>query len=445
MKSALNPSQSLTFLGFVLNSVSMTVTLTQEKKEQLKSLCTEALSQEIFPIRFVAKVIGKIVSALPGAGFGRLHYRNLERDKIRALVVNNGDYDAVMHLSSGAKEDLSWWCNNVMKVHRKIQHPTPAHSFQVDASDSGWGIVCTTDESLHSHGVWSQKQQALHINVRELYVVFICLTIFCKDMYATHVRFEIDNSTAVSYLNDMGGCRSKACNAVATKIWNWCIDKDLWVSAVHISGVLNVKADVLSRKRCSDHEWMLNKAIFSQLCEFFPGLTIDLFASVLNHQLPRYVSWRPDPFAISTDAFSRPWGDEKFYAFPPFSLIPHCLDKILNDQAEGLLVVPAWPTQVWYTKILQMLISQPVVMVWRKESQLLLHPSGSKTHSMQGRLKLMACLVSGNTTESRVFLSTLQTYSSTHGDLPLRNSTQYILESGLCSVVQGKLLHFHLV
>ena len=151
MKSALNPSQSLTFLGFVLNSVSMTVTLTQEKKEQLKSLCTEALSQEIFPIRFVAKVIGKIVSALPGAGFGRLHYRNLERDKIRALVVNNGDYDAVMHLSSEAKEDLSWWCNNVMKVHRKIQHPTPAHSFQVDASDSGWGIVCTTDESLHFH------------------------------------------------------------------------------------------------------------------------------------------------------------------------------------------------------------------------------------------------------------------------------------------------------
>ena len=81
-KSVLIPSQSLTFLGFNLNSVSMTVTLTQEKKDQLESLCTEAMNWENLSIGFVAKIIGKVVSALPGVEFGRLHYRNLERDKI---------------------------------------------------------------------------------------------------------------------------------------------------------------------------------------------------------------------------------------------------------------------------------------------------------------------------------------------------------------------------
>ena len=60
----------------------MTVTLTEEKMDQLKSLCTEAMNREDLWIRFVAKVIGKFVSALPGVEFGRLHYRNLERDKI---------------------------------------------------------------------------------------------------------------------------------------------------------------------------------------------------------------------------------------------------------------------------------------------------------------------------------------------------------------------------
>ena len=45
-KSVLIPSQSLTFLGFNLNSVSMTVTLTQEKRDQLESLCTEAMNWE---------------------------------------------------------------------------------------------------------------------------------------------------------------------------------------------------------------------------------------------------------------------------------------------------------------------------------------------------------------------------------------------------------------
>ena len=103
-KSVLIPSQSLTFLGFNLNSVSMTLSLTQEKRDKLESLCTEAMNGEDLSICFVAKVIGKVVSALPGMVFGRLHYRNLERDKIYALSANQGDYDALMPLSPAAKE-----------------------------------------------------------------------------------------------------------------------------------------------------------------------------------------------------------------------------------------------------------------------------------------------------------------------------------------------------
>ena len=164
-KSVLIPSQSLTFLGFNVNSVSMTVTLTQEKTDQLESLCTEAMIGEDLSIRFVAKVIGKVVSALPGMEFGRLHYRNLERDKIYALSANQGDYDSLMQLSPAAKEELRWWCDNVGHGYRRIQHASYSHSFQVDDSDSGWGIACTTDESLQSHGFWSQEQRSFHINV----------------------------------------------------------------------------------------------------------------------------------------------------------------------------------------------------------------------------------------------------------------------------------------
>ena len=79
---------------------------------------------------------------------------------------------------------------------------------------------------------------------------------------------------------------------------------------------------------------------FSKLCKIFPGLTIDLFASILNHHLPRYVSWGPDSQAVSVDAFNISWKGEKFYAFPPFSLIPRCLEKVVCDEAECVLVVP---------------------------------------------------------------------------------------------------------
>ena len=48
--------------------------------------------------------------------------------------------------------------------------------------------------------------------------------------------------------------------------------------------------------------------------------------------------------------------------------------------------------QKWYTKIVQMLICQPVVMVRTKETSLLIH--SSRTHIMQGHLKLVACQAS---------------------------------------------------
>ena len=123
-----------------------------------------------------------------------------------------------------------------MTASRRIRPPPITSVFQTDASDSGWGVTCVTNASLESNGVWCAEQQSLHINVRELYVVFICLTIFCAAMSEVHICFHLDNSTAVSYVNQMGGMKSLACDTVARKIWQWCIVRNIWVSAVHIAG-----------------------------------------------------------------------------------------------------------------------------------------------------------------------------------------------------------------
>ncbi|KAK2547271.1 hypothetical protein P5673_032859 [Acropora cervicornis] len=78
-----------------------------------------------------------------------------------------------MQLSPAAKEELRWWCDNVGHGYRRIQHASHSHSFQVDASDSDWGIACTTDESLQSHGFWSQEQRSFHINKSKDEYIFI--------------------------------------------------------------------------------------------------------------------------------------------------------------------------------------------------------------------------------------------------------------------------------
>jgi len=49
------PTQEKSFLGFVINSINMTLALTSEKKQNIYELCKEILStQKLFTIRKVA-------------------------------------------------------------------------------------------------------------------------------------------------------------------------------------------------------------------------------------------------------------------------------------------------------------------------------------------------------------------------------------------------------
>ena len=91
-KSVFIPSQKLTFLGFVLDSIAMTLTLTEEKVQRILSVCASLLKTQMPTFRQVAEVIGILVSNFPGAQYGPLPYRHLERDKYLALVANKGDY-----------------------------------------------------------------------------------------------------------------------------------------------------------------------------------------------------------------------------------------------------------------------------------------------------------------------------------------------------------------
>ena len=84
----------------------MTVTLTDTKKKQLLDLCTHVLKGDHLSLHFIASFIGKLIAALPGVKLGRLRYRNLERDKVEEIALNNGDFTALISLSPSAMQEV---------------------------------------------------------------------------------------------------------------------------------------------------------------------------------------------------------------------------------------------------------------------------------------------------------------------------------------------------
>ena len=352
-------TQELEILGFVINSIDMTIRLPISKAEHVKSSCMSLFGASVFTIRELAHVIGLLVSSFPGVQFGRLHYRHLELDKVEALKISKGNYDAKAMHSQESYTELKWWIDNIMSAFCPIRYKHPDLTLTTDASTRGWGAV-TSDN--RTGGLWNLQEQQHHINYLELKAVLLGLQSLCSDVLNKHIRILSDNTTTVAYINAMGGIRSNKCNEIASEIWAWCSARqNVWISAAHIPGSVNVDADKESRNALESTEWSLNNTIFYSIAKLLGPYQIDLFASRLNFKVSNYVSWRPDPGEKWTDAFSMHWGSYYFYAFPPFSLIAQCLQTTEEDHALGTMVVPLWPTQPWFP-VLHLLVQLNVCL-----------------------------------------------------------------------------------
>ena len=73
-KSVLVPTQQIIFLGFVIDSVKMTITLTEERKQSIYMLCQNILSNYQASIRDLAQTIGVIVSSFRAVPYGQMYY-----------------------------------------------------------------------------------------------------------------------------------------------------------------------------------------------------------------------------------------------------------------------------------------------------------------------------------------------------------------------------------
>ena len=84
------PTKRIQYLGVILDSESMTVTLMPERAADLVSSCRALRKKEMISIRDLARTIGKIVASFPAVMYGPLHYRQLEKEKKTALKQNAG-------------------------------------------------------------------------------------------------------------------------------------------------------------------------------------------------------------------------------------------------------------------------------------------------------------------------------------------------------------------
>ena len=193
--------------------------------------------------------------------------------------MNQESYDALMVLSPSARVELAWWLKDTHSANGSPVHlPPPDMIITNDASKKGWGVV---HHSLQTNGTWSQKESLQHINNLELKASFFGFeNLSQRQVSRNRISIQLDNTTAIAYINNKGGTRAPQLMTLALELWDWCQTiRDIFVIASHIPGRDNVSADKESRELKGMSEWKLDPTIIQP---FLLNCQTDLFPSRLT-------------------------------------------------------------------------------------------------------------------------------------------------------------------
>ena len=111
-----------------------------------------------------------------------------------------------MSLSASAKTDIELWIDTILISASPISHGEPNITLACDASTKGRGGH-RTDAGSKTGERWSPEDSQLFFNINRLEVkaALLALQNLCSNLSNCHIRFIMDNGTAVAYVKEIHG------------------------------------------------------------------------------------------------------------------------------------------------------------------------------------------------------------------------------------------------
>ena len=244
-KSSLTPQRIPSYLGAQLDIPNLLARPLEHRVLALQGVIRDLTGGCLATALLWQKFLGHLASFVDLVPNCRMLMRPLQLHFLRFFTPLVDPQDKLIPLSPEIKVLCRAWASPSRLLEGKPFAPPP-HSLVVttDASLLGWGAV------LHPHrvsGVWSKKEALDHINSLELKAVFLALQNLESRVLGHSVLIRSDNMTVVSFINHQGGTHSSSLCRLALDLWEWCLQRKIFLQAAHIPGEENIVADFLSR------------------------------------------------------------------------------------------------------------------------------------------------------------------------------------------------------
>ena len=144
------------------------------------------------------------------------------------------------------------------------------------------------------------------------------------------------------------GSKKEYLQCIAMRIFTFCFSNRVKLDAEWIPRQENELADYYSRVMDVD-DWGISQIAFDVCIDSCWGShSVDRFASSYNTKVVRFNSrfWNPETEAV--DAFTVDWSGENNYLCPPVHLIARVLHHARACGCSGTLIVPEWPSAMFW-------------------------------------------------------------------------------------------------
>lgn len=347
-KSIWEPTQCTKWLGLNWDLKAQILTVPQDKVARLLAKIHEALALKKISARQLASVTGLIISNM--IVFGNIC--KLMTKSLHRKLDTRSHWNSVLVLDQDSIRELTFWVDAIPKLNQRslvMPNCLPATVVYSDASSTGCAAYVSINGTPMCHKNWNEIEMKQSSTWRELKCVQYALECFAQLLSNKTVKWFTDNQ-AVKFIVESGSMKLHL-HKLAVDIFNCSKKFNVALDVEWIPRTQNEKADYMS-KIIDFEDWKIKQAYFDHVATRWGQCTIDCFANSENRKVSRFYSKWYNPGTLGVDCFSFSWAGEFCWLVPPISLIPRAIKHVLFCKCSAVLVVPVWPSSVFWPFLL---------------------------------------------------------------------------------------------
>lgn len=246
------PSEIMTFLGVLFNSLTMTVEVTPERLTEIRNLIEIWLKKEFATLKEIQSLLGKLNFVAACVRPSRIFVSRL-LNWLRSIYRSSEFYHSIPEY---VMKDLVWWHRflplyNGISMMEYEEWSAPDAIFSSDSCLTGCGGFWNGNY-FHSVFPTSIIQKNLHITALEILSIIICLKLWGKFFRGQRIIVLCDNQ-AVSQVLNSGKSKSEFLQNALREICFLAAVDEFQLRGQFISSSSNRLADILSRWDLSSH------------------------------------------------------------------------------------------------------------------------------------------------------------------------------------------------